>query len=371
MASVSKNPVCATVNELMKSGFYKRKYAAYSVYLSTITSCPFLHRVGTDAEIRNSVISKAANIIAMKVIDNLNDSYHSPQRALHSLSRHRDSLVVPIFSEYNDPKQFVDEAENTAFLIARWIHEFTWKELSPTSYCFRLFKASVDRYVRSQIESLKQKTCAGFTDNLSLRYYFEKIATKGDYGNMWLDIDFANIERRVGINYNIRSIVRDLKIGSELFARSLLLYDDVCDFDDDLRDGVVNSAALYALEAGYLNRSDLRDVQQLRMKVNRSAMEDVVGLGDLLFAKAIEHFDRARSHSDGLFDIDAYIFSSRITRIFVMRRWAFRKRKLTGLRFSLRSFYDNMDLRTSIPDRILSYGEDLLSSTEPYIELIV
>ncbi len=369
MANLSRYSHCAGINELTDSGFYKKKYAAYSIYTCAMTSCPILHRVGTDAEIRNSVISKAANVIAVKVMDNLNDSYHSLQRARQSLPKHRDSFIASVYGSYNNPIEFADMAENSTFLMGRWNHDLTWRS-SQNSYCFKLFKNSVDRYIQSQMESLKQKIAADFTDNLSLRYYFEKIASKGNFGNVWLDIDFATIERHMGIDREMKSVIRDLKIGLELFSRSLLLYDDVSDFDDDLRDGILNAVALYALEAGYLRRKDLLDVENLRRKVDRRVMGDVIGLGDLLFAKAIEHFERARSCSEEFLDIDAYISSSRLIRIFVMRKWAFGQQKLKGLDFSLRSFYDSTALLSTLPERVSSYGHDLLSCTEPYIELV-
>jgi len=369
MAGVSRNSLCATIADLAESGFYKRKYAAYSIYSSAMTSCPILFHIGTDAEIRDAIISKAANVIAIKIIDNLNDSFHSVDRALRSISKHRESFLSPGFLDYNSPKEFVDKAENTAFLMGRWTYSLTWEGMPADSYCLRLFKASIDRYVGSQIESLKQKAVVGLADDLSLRYYFEKIGTKGDVGNMWLDIDFGTIEKRHGIDGRLRSVLRHLKLGAELFFRSLLLYDDVSDFDIDLRDGILNAAALYAWETGRLTRADLLDYQSLRRKVDEEVMHCVIALGDLLYAKSIEQFEAASSLSDEMLDIPAYIFSNRIIRIFVMRKWAFQKRNVAGLKFSLRSFYDPADLVSSLPDEVVSYGERLLRSTKPYIEL--
>jgi len=368
MATLSRNSFCASVEELTASGVYKKKYPAYSIYTCTMTSLPLLYKLATDNEISHSVVSKAANVIAVKVVDNLNDSYQSLERALASLPKHRDSFIAPVFLGYNPSDQFVDKAENSAFLMGRWNYDLTWKGRM-TSYCFKLFRSSVDRYIESQTESLKQKIGTGNTDILSLGYYFDRIASKGNFGNVWLDIDFASIEKRVGISWELKSVLKELKMGLELFARSLLLYDDVSDFEIDLHDGILNAAGLYALESGYLGREDLSDADHIRRKVNGQVMGDVILLGDLHFAKAIEHFERAKSHSADFLDIDAYILSSRIIRLFVMRKWAFGRPRLKGMEFSVRSFYDPKSLLSTVPERILSYGEGLLRCTDPYVEL--
>lgn len=349
-------PFCADPYELEKQQIYKSKYPPYATYIGGMTSYPILHKVASSDDIALAIFAKAASVIAIKIIDNINDSLHSYDRARRSLLLQEQSLTQEKF-EYDSGDGFIDRAENTVFFLGRCAFHTMSQFTNPDSISFDLYRSSVRKYVYAQIESLRQKAYDAYDPDLSLAYYFDKISTKGDIGNIWLDIDFMVLEKRLGhLDVQLLNLIRNLKTAMEFFYRSFLIYDDLSDLEQDLRDKIINSVVLYALEKGHCEPSDLERPELLLSRLKKNGtFSDVIHLGDLLFLKSVEFFEKTSAQCNGILDVDAYSFASKLTRIFVMRKWLAAKKDVQSLRAVIRSFYSRQGIVKTLPEHILDY----------------
>ncbi|MEM3506806.1 MAG: hypothetical protein QW589_08985 [Candidatus Bathyarchaeia archaeon] len=347
-------PFFATSYSLMANRLLKKKHYMYGAYLAAISSFPILSKACKNkySNILNSIFAKTSAITSIKVLDNINDKLHEKSRAINSLKKYLKAFINKDFQFY-EPNDFIEEFENSCFMMARWAYKLVQEGLSADSPTFQMYEEDFKRCIIGQIGSTDQKKDENETTKLSIGEYLKQINEKG-VGRIWLDIDFCFFEKSLGfLNDCELEAIQAIRIASDYIFKSSNIYDDVIDLNEDISLGILNSVAFLALDRGYISEKDLSDLNNLVNKLKKNCiLEEVIQLGDLILLKGLRYLFKAKQMTK-MMDIDALIFSTRVSRAFTIRKWLIREKSIKSTKNVLKSFSDFYTYQ--IPDYIRVY----------------
>ncbi len=365
---VETNPQFMDYESLMHRRLLKEKHVVYSSYMSAISTLPILFRVSRRKDISSSIFSKATYVSSTKLLDNLNDRYHSRRRAEISLLKYYETLTSDRF-RYEDinvdnGEDDLSRAENSAFLLAQLAYRELSKHVDESSETFRTYREDVRNLVVGQLDSLHQKIEDDTIvdgPGISLSVYLKNISEKS-VGAIWLDIDLCYYEKNIGeFGDNERIGLDFLRRGTDLVFKSSLVYDDAQDLAVDLSDGIMNLVIILGSETGKFFIDDIRryDVAKLTKRLIKNGLvQDTIHLADLVFLKGTEYLWRAKRYIKDM-DIEGLIFSARFTRAFNLRKWVMQTKSPKSLCSFIRSLDDLQRLKATIPPHISQYEKYL------------
>jgi len=125
-------------------------------------------------------------------------------------------------------------------------------------------------------------------------------------------------------------------MGADYLYKSCLLYDDVTDLYDDLRDKIINSPVILAMERGSLTLDKLTSSQPpeiYRLLLREGVLKEILKMGDTYFKEALRYFERL---SDPDMDKAGFLFSAYIMRVFLLRKLLMNARNLHDIFIFLR-----------------------------------
>jgi hypothetical protein len=347
-------PFFANASSLMENRLLKKKHYMYGAYLAAISSFPILSKACKDKylNILNSILAKTSAITSIKVLDNINDRLHEKFQAINSLKKYLEAFTDEDF-KFNEPKDSIEKFENSCFMMARWTYELVREGLSVSSPTFQMYKEDFERCIIGQIRSTNQKKNEEEPTKLGIREYLEQVNEKG-VGRIWLDIDFCFFEKSLEFLDDCElEAIQNIRIASDYIFKSSNIYDDVIDLNEDISLGILNSVAFLALDRGYISEADLSDLNKLTIKLKKDyILEEVIQLGDLILLRGLKYLFKAKQITK-MMDIDALIFSTRISRAFTIRKWLIREKSIKSMKNILKSF--DAFHTYSIPDCIKVY----------------
>ncbi len=346
----------------------KEKHVVYSSYMSAISTLPILHRFSGKDFVSSSIFAKAAYVSSTKLLDNLNDEYHTRKQAEESLLKYYDALTggeyLLGYAEGSNGEDDLSRAENSALLLAQSTYREISKHIDRSSEAFQIYREDVRNLVVGQLTSLYQKineNTLGESSRINLRNYLKCISEKS-VGAIWLDIDLCYYEKSRGeFDDGERMGIDLLRRGTDLIFKSSLVYDDAQDLAVDLHDGITNGVIILGVETGKCIIDDIRqyDVDKLTEKLIKDGLvQDTIHLADLVYLKGIEYLQKAKKYIEDI-DIEGLIFTARFIRAFNLRKWVMQTKSPKSTYSFLRSLDDFQRLKSSIPPSILQYEKYL------------
>lgn len=347
---MSQNPLYLGGEKLEKLKFLKEKYYIYGTYLAATSTFPILYSFGSSDCIR-SIFAKTAAVASAKMLDNINDRWHSIDDAITSLEIYDRALSKGDF-ELNDcyRNETLRKAENSAFTIAHWAYQILSCHAMDTHF-FEVYKQDVHTFVNGQVDSLKQRIDYTHEININLTSYLNNVVEKS-WGKIWFDYDICFYEGDAGeLDQGGRKAVEHLRRGVDYIFKSCLMYDDISDLREDINQGIINSVILLGIEDGTYSEDDFKKAKMLKKIEKNEVMENASQMADLFFVRGVEEIEKGKSCTERM-DTNALIFNARLLRIFALRKWAF-KMNTEGMSACLRSFDTIERLKARISDRIL------------------
>jgi len=365
----------AGYRDLVSTRMLKRKYYLYASYLAGMTSYPILRGFSGLMDVPKVMFAKAAAITGMKVLDNLNDKFHSPREAIRSLTKLQKALTSPAYEPAGgcplEELAWVERAENSACLIAGWAYETLRRYVGEGSLMLGVYLSDVRRCIEGQMWSLDQRLRSGGDLRLTLEDYLERIVQK-EFGTLWVDIDFCFYEEAAGgLSGRQLSVLDGVRRSVNYFFQSSLVYDDICDLEEDMRDGIVNSVVLLGVKEGLLSEKDLEegfeDPSLFLERLNRlGVIDDALRLGDLLFLRSLQELSLQRGASCPI-DLSALDFSTRFLRLFVLRKWIRRGFGARALKAAANTFRSPGEIEAFIPSRVRRLEKYMRTAPYPFI----
>lgn len=319
--------------DLLERGFLKEKHWRFGVFMATATSLPILYRKTDYENILMAIGTKTSIGASAKLIDNLNDTIHSYDEAIASLTRYESALQNGIYDIQD--RSDVLLAEGTAHEIARW----AYRSLPFPSDQYR---DDVTTLIQGQTASLQHKK----TSYPSMKEYLSHICERS-IGNLWIDVDLNYITEDIPSKEEETM----LKNGNDYIFKSYLIYDDVQDIYEDLFTNSVNSALILAMEQGILTESDIETgntetiIEQLDVS---GIFSHLMVLGDLIFLKGLEIISQCNNPIDG----GGLVASLALIRMFNIRKVLRRERNVHMLTTFLANYRKLKKIKNAAPDYI-------------------
>ncbi len=326
----------ASLEEMMNLGVMKEKYLPYSSYMATISAYPLLHKKATRTQILSTVLAKMALILSIKVLDNINDTFHTTEEAEHSLHRQKKAIEEGIYISAGN-NDIVKRAENSCILLALLVNKWLQSLPNPATMSSIEFLRDLDLYFSGQKASFRQQNQLA-RENLTIRDYLREMNEKG-VGRIWVGLDLCMLEnlcirtpREIeGFDY--------LRKGFDYVLKAANLYDDVADLKVDIELGILNSVVYLGRDLGLM--ADAKESLK-----NGFIKSQTIRLGDLYYLKGIKFMKKASKCID--FDVDSLIASMNVLRIFSVRKWFYQSKNPVN-------FVDFLYPRCS--DKILHYSD--------------
>jgi hypothetical protein len=343
---------------LKRKKLLKEKYSAYASFLAAISSYPLLYKVAEGDTVNSSIFAKTAMITSIKLLDNINDQFHNFAQAEESQRRYEAALTQPSFILEDIPTRnpSLIRAENSVYKIARWAYH-TLPFQPENLKTFKSLTVDMREFIDAQIMSFYQKSTMYDLSGLNFSEYLKKVTAKAS-GTLWVDVDLCFYEASEGTldSITLKSL-EYINRSIDLLFRALIIWDDVTDLMDDLRDSIINSTMMLGLETGKLSPVELeRDAAEVvRTLEERGVISDAIHLGNLVFLSAVEQMQKADELNKEI-DVNALIYCARVLRLFLLRKHVAAKKDLKSIRLSLRSFDRLENFKDAIPSYLWSYG---------------
>jgi hypothetical protein len=262
---------------LLDFGFFKKKYYTYGSYLATFSTMPILAKVLNDSEIVDSIFAKTSMVTSTKMMDNINDELHNYDSAIEGVNKLLPALIYGKYkaSDTLSTIQWLIRSENIALKIASWTGQIlkTLEEKAPAS--FSIFIKDVLRWGKGQKDSFINKRNDTYKSFPTTKDYLEKISEKS-FGSLWADPDLCFLEKALGSDSAEMKIkLNILRDNSDLLMKSCQIYDDVVDFNNDVKTNSVNLLLITAYEKGMVQN------------IGKIAKEDPKSLLTILYKNGI------------------------------------------------------------------------------------
>ncbi|MEM0350033.1 MAG: hypothetical protein QXD24_07650 [Candidatus Caldarchaeum sp.] len=308
----------ASLEEMMNLGVMKEKYLPYSSYMATISAYPLLHKKATRTQILSTVLAKMALILSIKVLDNINDTFHTTEEAEHSLHRQKKAIEEGIYISAGN-NDIVKRAENSCILLALLVNKWL-KNLPSTADTSRQeFLKDLSTYIGGQGASFKQQNHLD-REKITLQDYVYRLNEKG-VGRVWVGLDLCMLETLCDRTLKAAKAFEYLRKGFDYIFKSSNYYDDVADLRVDLGVGIWNSVV-------YLGR-DLEIIDKPEEALcNSYVKKQTIRLGDLHYLIGIDYLRKAAKLVE--YDEKSLIAAMNVSRFFSIRKWLFQSKNPTN-----------------------------------------
>lgn len=361
LLTLAHRPDFANHNVLIRQKIMKRKHVIYSSYLGALSTLPVLGGLNSRSVVSKAIFAKMAMAVGTKSLDNVNDDWQTKDEACASVGRLADALIwgeVKINEEQTNPT-WLAPVENSCIEISSWAGRTLSSIKDDAPFCFSLYQADVKRWIKGQQNSFLEKDRGKNTGEITkISQYLARMAEKST-GSLWVDPDVCFFESHIGgLDDRLKKMAISLRASGDLLTKACLLYDDVVDLLIDLKNNSVNAALVYAEEMNILERSKAikMDEQQLvQLMYSSGVIKDVLSIGDLLLAKAMQELDEANENAsaEAPIEVDRLKLQCKILRLFNMRKLMLRDKSLASLRLGL-SMKDADEIMNLLPEKILA-----------------
>jgi hypothetical protein len=300
----------------------KRKHYVYAAYLAVVSSLPILKGNVPFQEILKAIIAKIAEIISIKTLDNINDKLHTHKQATDSLVTQLKAFTSKSF-QLQDREDEIGRAENSTYQVAYLTNQLVSKATNRRGPAFQFYLEDIERYIKGQKFSFKQK----IQENKIINFReFLSNANEKAVGRIWLAVDFCFLNSHWYLDAEDFKVIDLIKKSTELIFKGCNVYDDIADLEEDLKNQILNSVVLLALDTGLCERSDLeQDPIILKSKLERvGAITSALRLGDLMFIKGLEKLEHAKYYTSRI-DVEGLKFGTYVLRLFSIRKWLLRQ----------------------------------------------
>lgn len=303
----------ASLDEMLRLRVMKRKYCFYAAYLAALSSFPILHKVASKNEILSTILAKVSLITSIKALDNINDTWHSPNAARHSLERQFKTIgtgEVFLLPEDN----LIYRAENSCMIISAWVNRWLATYASRATLSREIFIRDLKRYLEGQALSFSQKERAGGRSpaSLDIKRYLISVNEKA-VGSIWVDLDFCLLESILGeLSSEQARSLHLIRKGVDHVFKACNIYDDIADLNQDLSEGIWNSVVYLGIDQGRMDHHG-------KLRVDRNLVRESVRLGDLIYLRGLACIRKAGSDMDAI-DACGLLAGLTILRIFSIRK---------------------------------------------------
>jgi hypothetical protein len=309
---------CMSSTDLIQKRLLKRKHYVYAAFLAVISSFPILRMNIPIQDILRAIIAKIAEIVSIKSLDNINDLLHTKEQAVKSLEIQLEAFTSDSFS-LQDRRDEIGRAENSMYQLAYFTNQLVSKTTNREGPAFDLYLKDFFRFIKGQTLSMNQKLKKKSIVNI--REFLKDVNEKG-VGRIWVAVDFCFLNSFWYLDKEDFQTINHIKRGLDLIFKGCNIYDDVCDFEVDFQEKILNSVIFLALDKGIIKKRDLsNDPKVLQSKLEKDgAMYSAFELGNLLFLNGLKELDKGKNYASKI-DIDALKFGVYILRLFAMRKW--------------------------------------------------
>ncbi|MEM2114974.1 MAG: hypothetical protein QXS12_05920, partial [Candidatus Caldarchaeum sp.] len=175
----------ASLQELMDLGVMKKKYLPYSSYMATISAYPLLRKKATRAQILSTVLAKMALILSIKVLDNINDTFHTTEEAEQSLQRQKKAIEEGAYTSAGN-NDIIKRAENSCILLALLVNKWLKSLADRVSTAKKEFLRDLSLYIFGQGATFKQQSSLD-REKLTIHDYLRNMNEKG-VGRVWVGL---------------------------------------------------------------------------------------------------------------------------------------------------------------------------------------
>ncbi|MCS7133359.1 MAG: hypothetical protein NZ921_00970 [Candidatus Caldarchaeum sp.] len=314
MHTMLQNKHVASYDEMLTAGVMKKKYLPYSAYMATISAYPLLERKASRSEIFSTVLAKMALILSIKVLDNINDTFHTTEQAEASLQRqlHAVTRGQYIIAEETD---FIGRAENSCIALAALVNKWLNKKTNTASVMRNSFFKDFELYISGQNATFRQQNEA-VRHKLTIHDYLKNMNKKG-VGRVWVGLDLCMLEHiseKTELDYKGFEYIRK---GFDYVFKSSNYYDDVADLEVDLKLGIWNSVVYLGKDLGIIANPEESLTNDLLKRYT-------IRLGDLHYLLGVEYLRQASKYI--AFNQESLLASMNVFRIFTVRKWFFKSK---------------------------------------------
>ncbi|MEM0337202.1 MAG: hypothetical protein QXN23_04630 [Candidatus Caldarchaeum sp.] len=325
----------ASLQELMDLGVMKKKYLPYSSYMATISAYPLLRKKATRAQILSTVLAKMALILSIKVLDNINDTFHTTEEAEQSLQRQKKAIEEGAYTSAGN-NDIIKRAENSCILLALLVNKWLKSLADRVSTAKKEFLRDLSLYIFGQGATFKQQSSLD-REKLTIHDYLRNMNEKG-VGRVWVGLDLCMLESLCEKTQEEIKGFEYLRKGFDYVFKSSNYYDDVADLSVDIGLGIWNSVV-------YLGR-DLGIITKPEESLNNNFLKrQTIRLGDLHFLRGVDLLRQASKYVE--FDEKSLIASMNVFRFFTVRKWFFQSKNPAD-------FVDFLVAR--VPDTLMRYA---------------
>lgn len=324
----------SSYEDMVQLGVMKKKYIPYSAYMATISAYPLLSRIASRQHLLSTILAKMALILSIKVLDNINDTYHTTEEAVDSLQRQAAALIS---GNYIDRHVYtpVTRAENSCILLASLVNKWLKTVVPASKTSSKLFLDDLKTYIDGQCGTFLQQNTAQ-RNKLTIHDYLRRINEKG-VGRIWVGLDLCMMEQLCGENKKTLTGFNLIRKGFDYVFKSSNYYDDVADLEADLDSGIWNSVVYLGLEMGLLQKPE--DA----LKCNK-VKKMTINLGDLHYLIGLCYLKRVSDYLP--INEKSLLASMAVFRFFTARKWFFKS-------LNLLNFVEF--LKSKVPDELHPY----------------
>jgi hypothetical protein len=319
----------------------KKKHYIYACYLGAFSTIPTLQKKGR-SDIFFALFSKASMAVGTKVMDNINDEWHTPEAAIKSIGRLQEALIKGTYKESNGPysPSWLHQAENTALEITAWTGRNLKPIMEEAPFFSSIYYEDVKRWIEGQQQSIRYKNILDDDKYPSISDYLEKISEKST-GSLWADPDLCFLEKNMhGLDEEQKKQALAVRSSSDLLIKSCLIYDDIADFFYDMKHKTINSMLINAYEKNLITPKKVVDEDPsylLKLFYQNNIVSETMALGDSIFNKALDEL-KGIPLENGIVNPKGLEFHCRLLRLFNLRKVFVRDKKPMNLKFLLDSF---------------------------------
>ncbi|MEM4303374.1 MAG: hypothetical protein QW470_04805 [Candidatus Caldarchaeum sp.] len=319
LRKILNGPRAATYDELLELGVMKKKYIPYAAYMATISTYPLLVYTASKSQILSTILAKMALILSIKVLDNINDTYHSLEEAAQSLDRQAKAIANGEFHVL-EGTDIVKKAENSCLLMGLLVNYWLRNKVPNANITRKLFLLDLKKYIEGQCSTFKQQDKDARV-SLSIYDYLRAMNEKG-VGRVWVGLDLCMLENTSLKTSQDYRVVIPIRKAFDYIFKSSNYYDDVADLEADLKAGIWNSVV-------YLGK-DLRLIASPQDAVKNNALKRyTIRLGDLHYLMGLQFLNQASKHI--AFRCSSLKASMHVFRYFTVRKWLLKSKNPLNL----------------------------------------
>jgi hypothetical protein len=312
----------------------KKKYIPYSAYMAAISAYPLLSRVASQKQLLSTILAKMALILSIKVLDNINDTFHTTEEAVDSLQRQASAIIYGIYAT-QQPSTPVKKSENSCILLALLVNKWLKTAVPTSKTASKIFLDDLRKYIDGQRSTFLQQNAVQ-RNNLTIRDYLQQINEKG-VGRIWVGLDLCMMEHLCAKNEKTYKGFQLLRKGFDYVFKSSNYYDDVADLEADLSMGIWNSVVYLGIDMGLLKKPEEA------LKSDR-AKKMTIRLGDLHYLIGLSYLRHASKYLP--INEKSLLASMAVFRFFTARKWFFKSPNISN-------FVDF--LKSKVPDELQPY----------------